>query len=171
MFGDITSMKVTRLFISSEAFTKSSCCSNRFPNKSLDVEFRLMEHDTSAEKGGSDRIQLQELAIQGEDAIDAQRQLCIREAGRKSREMKTRQVPWSVTSRALHNQLVESSLQNSVYETIEYERSMAEWTTFEQYEKIRELHTNNIALQSSLNETAKALGKATLILDRSASPV
>ena len=49
-------------------------------------------------------------------------------------------------------------------------KSMADWTTSEQCEEIRELKTN-IALQDSLNDTEKSLGRVTLSLDRSESPV
>ena len=46
-----------------------------------------------------------------------------------------------------------------------FPKSMADWTTPEHCEDIRELRTNTVALQDSLKETEKALGKVTLSLD------
>ena len=42
---------------------------------------------------------------------------------------------------------------------------MADWKTSEQYEEIRELKTNNLALQGSLNDTEESLVRVTLSLD------
>ena len=41
----------------------------------LNAEFRVMERDTSAENDEFCRVQMQEFAIQAEEAIDVQRQL------------------------------------------------------------------------------------------------
>ena len=48
---------------------------------------------------------------------------------------------------------------------------LADWTASEEYEDIRELQTNNIALQDSLKGTEKELGKITLSLESSESLV
>ena len=44
-----------------------------------------MEYETSAEKDELNRIQMQEFAIQAEEALDAQRQLYIQDAGEEIR--------------------------------------------------------------------------------------
>ena len=46
-----------------------------------------------------------------------------------------------------------------------FSKPTMEWTTSEQFEEIRELQTNNIALQGSLSRTEKSLDQVTLGLD------
>ena len=47
----------------------------------LNAKFRLMEHDTSAEKNELYRILMKKFSIQVEETNDAQRQLNIQEVG------------------------------------------------------------------------------------------
>ena len=75
IFGDITSIRLARLFISSEAFTRNRPCSNgeiRTVEASivavqtttqLNAAFHTLEYDISAEKDELKRIQMQEFAI------------------------------------------------------------------------------------------------------------
>ena len=55
-------------------------------------------------------------------------------------------------------------LRREIDESSMFPKSMAEWTTSEQCEEIRELKANNIALQGSVN-TEKSLDPATLSPD------
>ena len=92
---------VAKLFISSEAFTRNSSCSNteickksHFVEASilavqtttqLNAAFRTLEYDISAEKDELNRIRMQEFAIHAEESIRAQRQLHVQEAGKEIR--------------------------------------------------------------------------------------
>ena len=133
IFGD-TSMEVTKLSISSDACKRNSWCGKRamrqqisvlkhqclqLSSTQLNAEFRVMEHDTSA----FHRIQMQEFAIQAEEATDAQRRLCIQEAGeaiRRHADASGTMVNY-LESR-LRNLFWESSTISSVEEAIESHR-------------------------------------------------
>ena len=54
----------------------------------LHAEFRMMEYDTSTEKGEFNRIQMQEFAIQTEDAFDAQRPVYAQAGGEEVKRRK-----------------------------------------------------------------------------------
>ena len=47
----------------------------------LNAKFRVMEHDTSAEKDEFYRIQMEKFAIQAQETIEDQRNLKIQEVG------------------------------------------------------------------------------------------
>ena len=56
-------------------------------------------------------------------------------------------------------------LRRTVVESSMFPQSMANWTTSQQYEDIRDLQVNSIALQDSLEETETELGNVTLSLN------
>ena len=64
----------------------------------LNAEFRVMEH--VAKRTSSTESRLQDFANQAEETIDAQRHL-FTGSWKKSEDMKTRQVLWSISSRAI----------------------------------------------------------------------
>ena len=75
----------------------------------MNAEFRVLEHDTSAEKDEFYRIQMEKFAIQAKEAIEAQRNLFFREAGQDLRrnEDASRRV-FNYLKDRLQNQYVES---------------------------------------------------------------
>ena len=91
MFHDATSRMVTKLFISSEAYTRKTLVQQQrdaqrnlraevsmLPAQTstqLHAQFRVMEHLTSAEQDEFCRNQMQEIAIQAVETTDAERQL------------------------------------------------------------------------------------------------
>ena len=62
-------------------------------------------------------------------------------------------------------------LRRGIDESGKFPKSMSDWKSSEQYEDIRELQTNNIALQDSSTEAETSFGKVTLSPDCSESLV
>ena len=79
---------------------------------SAQLNVRIVEYDTSAEKDEFNGIQMQEFAIQAEEAFDAQRQIFAQEAGEEVR----RRGNVSCTSvNCLHNKLNSQSLESFIH--------------------------------------------------------
>ena len=120
----------------------------------LNAEFRVVEHDTSAEKDEFCIIQMQEFAIQaGKDSS------FFRKLGKKVRR-KPHQVPWSITSRAACRVIfLESSTPNSVNEAIESEgHRLQNQESFLSHEARRQDHRHQqkvIQMQKHLDEASK----------------
>ena len=98
--GDTIHNRITKLFISSEAFTKNCCSSNREILKEVSVLKHQCLHlslprsyGTSAEKDEFHKILIEKFAVQAQERIEDQRNLHIPE------EKKMRTVDWSITSR------------------------------------------------------------------------
>ena len=97
IFDNVTSIKVTTLFISSESLHEEQLVQQQRDaqrnlraeasmlaaqtSTQLHAQSRVMEHHTSTEQDEFYRNQMQEFAIQAEETIDAQRQLYFQEAG------------------------------------------------------------------------------------------
>ena len=81
-----------------------------------------MEYDISAVNDEFHRLQMEKFAIQAEETIEAQRNLCIQQAEEELRRKEDARL-----EDQLQNQYLESSSHNSAYEAIENERQRLQY--------------------------------------------
>ena len=111
---------------------------------STQLNVRIVEYDTSAEKDEFNRIQMQEFAIQAEEAFDAQRQIFAQEAGEEVR----RRGNVSCTSvNYLYNKLNSQSLEFFIHgSALRQSHAMPNWSA-------------GITSKSTINSLASLLQK------------